>query len=197
MLTRTTSPERRTLPSSRCATPSFAPMLRLSSFESRNWNAEVRPITFSFGNCESAVIRSSDIPSEKYCSLGSPLSFASGSTAMEAAPGVRYPSPVSRSRAKYPRARTAVAASAPYTIPSRRRASPRGAGASVAIAPLAERTRSGAEEFSGKRSCLTRSTKPGEVAPADRRVHCSSRNRSGIRSSDRGVSSMTTGSRKA
>jgi len=61
-------------------------MVRLSSFESRNWNAEVRPITFSPGNCDSAVIRSSEIPSEKYCWLASPLSFASGSTAMEAAP---------------------------------------------------------------------------------------------------------------
>jgi hypothetical protein len=66
-LTRTISPERRTLPSSRCATPSFAPMLRLSSLESLNWNAEPRPITFSPGNCPSAVIRSSEIPSEKYC----------------------------------------------------------------------------------------------------------------------------------
>ena len=53
-------------------------MLRLSSYESRNWNAEVRPITFSPGNCESAVIRSSEIPSETYCWLASPLSFASG-----------------------------------------------------------------------------------------------------------------------
>ena len=58
-------------------------MVLLSSFESRNWNEEVRPITFSPGNCESAVIRSSDNPSEKYCWLASPLSFASGSTAME------------------------------------------------------------------------------------------------------------------
>ena len=62
-------------------------MLRLSSLESLNWNAELRPITFSPGNCPSAVIRSSEIPSEKYCWLASPLSFASGSTAMEAATG--------------------------------------------------------------------------------------------------------------
>ena len=62
-------------------------MLRLSSFESRNWNAEPRPITLSFGNCESAVIRSSDIPSEKYCWLAS-LSFMNGSTAIDCGAGV-------------------------------------------------------------------------------------------------------------
>ena len=64
-------------------------MLRLSSFVSRNWNEEVLPITLSPGNCDRAVIRSSDSPSEKYCWLASALSFANGSTAMECGGGVR------------------------------------------------------------------------------------------------------------
>ena len=49
-LTRTMSPDFRTLPSRRSATPRFAPMRRLSSLESRNLNAELRPITLSCGN---------------------------------------------------------------------------------------------------------------------------------------------------
>lgn len=58
-------------------------MLRLSSLVSRNWKEDVRPITLRFGNCDSAVIRSSEIPSEKYCWLASSLSFPSGSTAID------------------------------------------------------------------------------------------------------------------
>ena len=84
-------------------------MVLLSSFEFLNWNEEVRPMTFSPGNCESAVIRSSEIPSEKYCWLASPLSFVSGSTAIEAAAGALGLDPKSVSSPKIPRARSSAA----------------------------------------------------------------------------------------
>ena len=45
-------------------------------------------------------------------------------------------------------------------------------------------------------SRLTRSTNAGVACPPGNRVHCSSRNRSGMASSDCDVSSITTGSRK-
>ena len=109
------------LPSKRCATPSFDPMLRLSSFESRNLNAEEGPITFRPWSCESAVIRSSEIPSEKYCSLASPLSFASGNTAIEAAPEALALDPKSPSSPKVPRARGSAAAITAATARGRTR----------------------------------------------------------------------------
>src|SRR5215472_16291608 len=62
-------------------------MLRLSSLESRNWKEEMRPMTLSPGNCESAEIRSSEIPSEKYACFLSPLMFTNGRTATECAGG--------------------------------------------------------------------------------------------------------------
>jgi len=40
-------------------------------------------MTFSPGNCPSAVIRSSEMPSEKYCLARLSTFIASGSTAME------------------------------------------------------------------------------------------------------------------
>ena len=54
----------------RFATPSALPIVWLSSLRSRKRNEEVRPVTFNPGNFDSAVMRSSDRPSEKYsCSL--------------------------------------------------------------------------------------------------------------------------------
>src|SRR5215469_15708502 len=44
-------------------------------------------MTLSPGNCESAVIRSSEIPSEKYSCFLSPLMFTNGRTATECAGG--------------------------------------------------------------------------------------------------------------
>ena len=58
-------------------------MAALPSLLSRNWNADVRPITLRLSNCISALIMSSVRPSEKYCWSLSPLSLLSGSTAMD------------------------------------------------------------------------------------------------------------------
>ncbi len=80
---RTSSPARCTEPSSRCATPSSCPIFALESLLPRNWNAELRLITFRPANCDSALIRSSESPSEKYCWSFWPLSLANGSTATD------------------------------------------------------------------------------------------------------------------
>src|SRR5574338_670971 len=58
-------------------------MTLLLSLLSRNWNAELRLMTFKPANCDSALIRSSDKPSEKNCSSALPLSLANGNTATD------------------------------------------------------------------------------------------------------------------
>ena len=59
---RTFSPDFRTLPSRMCATLSFSPITRRSSFRPLNWNDEVRPITRSSGSFASRLSSSSDKP---------------------------------------------------------------------------------------------------------------------------------------
>src|SRR5439155_16922387 len=80
---RTRSPCLRTVPSSNVATPNFSPIVLLSSFLSLKRNEELRPITFNSLICARAAINSSESPSEKYSSFGSPLSFNNGRTAID------------------------------------------------------------------------------------------------------------------
>ena len=73
---RTCSPCLRTLPSSRFATPSRSPIVRLSSFVFLKRNDDVRPMILRSGMRASTEISSSDRPSEKYSFDGSPLVLA-------------------------------------------------------------------------------------------------------------------------
>ena len=82
---RTFSPDFRTLPSRMCATLSFSPITRRSSFRPLNWNDEVRPITRSSGSFASRLSNSSDRPSAKYSWSLPALMSANGSTAMDLA----------------------------------------------------------------------------------------------------------------
>jgi len=143
------------------------------------------------------VIRSSEIPSETYCWAASPLSFASGSTAMEAAFGAFSFGRLSRSIPRYPSAKSTATAIAPYHTPIRRRVDPRPAGARLVPALPVEWARGSWGAISPDNKRWTRSTKAGGVSPPARRVHCSSRKRSGTCSSSSGESSITTGSRNA
>src|SRR4029077_6864981 len=77
---RTRSPCLRTLPSMRLATPSFSPIILLSSDLPLKRNDELRPITFRSGILASTAINSSERPSEKYSLAGSPLVLTSGNT---------------------------------------------------------------------------------------------------------------------
>src|SRR5207253_5588507 len=54
-----------------------------SSFLSLNRKEELRPMTLRSLICARAAINSSERPSEKYSSFGSPLSFSSGNTAID------------------------------------------------------------------------------------------------------------------
>src|SRR2546430_7637090 len=80
---RTRSPCLRTVPSKSVLTPSFSPIVFGSSFLSLNRKDELRPIPFSPLICARAAINSSDKPSEKYSSFGSPLSLINGRTAID------------------------------------------------------------------------------------------------------------------
>ncbi|AOH35702.1 hypothetical protein BGP89_04460 [Luteimonas sp. JM171] len=82
---RTRSPSRRMVPSSRWATPSFAAITACGSLLPLNSNAELRPITRRSEIRVRPEISSSDRPSEKYSSAGSPPALTSGSTAIERA----------------------------------------------------------------------------------------------------------------
>src|SRR6185437_16040561 len=84
-VTRARSPSRRTLPSSRLATPSRAPMVRESTSLPLNWNDEVRPITRRPSMRASELRISSDRPSEKNTLSLSSDRFSNGSTAMDLA----------------------------------------------------------------------------------------------------------------
>ena len=77
------SPCLRTVPSRSVATPSFSPIVLGSSFLSLKRNEELRPMTFSSLICARAAINSSESPSEKYSSFGSPLSLINGRTAID------------------------------------------------------------------------------------------------------------------
>ena len=80
---RTFLPDLRTLPSRMCATLSFSPITRRSSFRPLNWNDEVRPITRNSGSFASRLSSSSDRPSAKYSWSLLALMSANGSTAMD------------------------------------------------------------------------------------------------------------------
>ena len=79
--TRTVSPERRTLPSSRYATPSSFEMLLASAVRSANLFDETCAATCSRLLRASSARTSAASPSEKYFWLGSPLRLVKGRTA--------------------------------------------------------------------------------------------------------------------
>lgn len=58
-------------------------MVALSPLSPRNWNEDMRPITFNPSKRDSVSIRFSERPSEKNCCSGSLLALTSGSTAIE------------------------------------------------------------------------------------------------------------------
>ena len=72
-----------TVPSRSVLTPSFSPIVLGSSFLSLKRKEELRPITLRSLIGPRAAINSSDRPSEKYSSRGSPLSLSNGSTAID------------------------------------------------------------------------------------------------------------------
>src|SRR6476660_4398797 len=76
-------PDLRTLPSSTVATLSCSPIVRRSTFFPLYEKAEVRAGTCTPGSCASALMISSETPSEKYSFDGSPLMLANGSTATD------------------------------------------------------------------------------------------------------------------
>ena len=82
---RTRSPTRRTLPSSRVAAESRAPISRRLWSRFLNIITEVREMTLSDRIFESCAMTSSVIPSAKYSFSGSPLRLRNGSTATERA----------------------------------------------------------------------------------------------------------------
>ncbi len=80
---RTLSPCFRTVPSRSVLTPSFSPIVLGSSFLSLKRKDELRPMILRSLIWPRAAISSSDRPSEKYSSPGSPLSLSNGSTAID------------------------------------------------------------------------------------------------------------------
>src|SRR6202163_5014145 len=80
---RTLSPALRTLPSTRCATPSFCPISWAVAFLPLKENAEVRAATCKPGIFCRTVSNSSLIPSEKYSLPLSSLRLANASTATD------------------------------------------------------------------------------------------------------------------
>src|SRR5438874_6986346 len=80
---RTTSPALRTLPSTKCATPSFCPISCAVAFLPLNENAEVRAATCRPGIFCRTVNNSSLMPSEKYSLPLSSLRLANASTATD------------------------------------------------------------------------------------------------------------------
>src|SRR5260370_30275152 len=80
---RTMSPALRTLPSTRCATPSFCPISCAVAFLPLNENAEVRAATCRPGIFCSTVSNSSLMPSEKYSLPLSSLRLPNASTATD------------------------------------------------------------------------------------------------------------------
>src|SRR5438309_1557859 len=99
--TRTRSRARRTLPSSRVATPSFAAIARSPSWRCLNGITEVREITSRARIFDSCAMTSSVIPSAKYSFSGSALRFRNGSTATDRGLGRTTPD-VARASANAP-----------------------------------------------------------------------------------------------
>ena len=80
---RTLSPDLRTLPSTRRATPSFCPISCAVAFLPLKENADVRAATRNPGIFCNTVSSSSLMPSEKYSLPLSSLRFTNGKTARD------------------------------------------------------------------------------------------------------------------
>src|SRR3984957_11285810 len=178
-----------------------------------NENDGVRAITLMLGSCASLSSTSSARPSEKYSWSCFSLMSANGNTAIDLsltsatftggvagslADGTACFIDRNLSATKYPIARIRM----PPTIQATNEGEVAGVDrgdAAPAIdvgdpgAPLLTVVDVGASSDTNRR---TWSTKASEFVPPGRRVHCTSRNRSGTRSSWSGVSSTTTGTRK-
>ena len=85
---RTWLPAFATLPSRTAPTPSTLPIARMSSLLPLKANEEVRAATCNPDTFDSAVIRSSVMPSLKYSFSGSELMFTNGNTAIVFCGGV-------------------------------------------------------------------------------------------------------------
>src|SRR5580765_1806143 len=83
---RSVSPDCCTLPSTRLATPSAAPILRISVLVPLNENDDVRAATLSSGTWARRLSSVSVMPSEKYSLALSDDMLTKGSTAVDAAP---------------------------------------------------------------------------------------------------------------
>ena len=115
-------------------------MAWLPSRLSRNWNEELRPITRRPSIRDSAMMKPSERPSEKYCWASSPLSLASGSTAIERSPGTAAArtgaTGAGRSTKRSVSRRTTAIASTPMIARSARRLAVRRSAAGAWAASL-------------------------------------------------------------
>jgi hypothetical protein len=161
-------------------------------------------MTFRFGIPARRLRISSDSPSAKYSwsffSLISangrtaiePLEATTGVVADESTPSLRFLDSQNRSAAKYATAAktttAAMATCAAFNF-----------GEAACRLPMNPGARLGStleDGGSGDSNRAIRSMKAGGVAPAGRRVHCTSWNLSGTAARRSDVSSMTTGKRK-
>ena len=115
-LTRSRSPARRTVPSTRLRTPSSRAISGGVSLRCRSAKTEERAATRSSFTLERASINSSVMPSLKYSSLAVPLTLTNGMTAMDRPSGA-FTGAACFVRARYPA--SAVTSITRTTAPAR------------------------------------------------------------------------------